>query len=559
VRRALAAALLLVAACRGASAGSPAGELRFHNHPPVQVVDDRRDLPAAPRAAVFVKEFHHFDGRWYRRVDRWMQMRPPRRAANVNAVDQVPDSTWFTNRIGARELTVEELAVGPNVTGSPEAHRPWRIVSSKVGGSAVGFVIADRRGIRYLLKFDQRGAPEVETGADVIAQRLLWAAGYNVPEDYLVRVRRQDLVVAPGAVVVDALGREQPMTAAFVDRALAGVEVAPDGTIRGLASQFLPGRPLGGHPREGVREGDPNDRVPHELRRELRGAHPIFAWVDHRDIKEDNTVDTYVADPADPAVHYVVHYLVDFGKALGAMPYTNCLRTGGLPPYELSMMARSLVTLGVWQRSARTCRALAVPGVALDNRDYDPARWRPNTLSYFPIDDHDRFDGFWGAAIVARFTPALVRAAVDQARFSDPRAARRMTELLLERRRATLRTWFAQVSPLDRFAVAARGGAWRLCFDDLAVLHGLVAADATAYRARAFDHAGRATGWRRRAPAAGLGRSCLDGLVAPRSHDGYTIVELAAERAAGALPPVLVHLAREPASRAPRVIGVWRR
>ena len=487
--------LALVASACGGQARSPAGELRFHNRAPVSLVDDRRDLPEPPREPTFVKEFHHFDGRWYKRVDRWMEMRPPRRAANVNALDEVPDSTWFENRIGARDLSPDEIATGPNLTGSPEGHRPWRIEGSKVGGTAVGFVVRDRRGIRYLLKFDERGVPDVETGADVVTQRLLWAAGYNVPEDYLVHIRREDLVVAPDARVEDALGRKRRMTAAFVDRALSRVEVGPDGTIRALASQFLPGRPIGGHAREGVREDDPNDRVPHELRRELRGAHPIFAWLDHSDIKQDNTVDSWVTDPEDPAVHYVVHYLVDFGKALGSMPYTTCLRRHGLTPYDMSMMARSLVTLGLWQRRAARCPSLQVRGVALDSDGYDPGAWRPNTLSYFPIYDHDRFDGFWGAKVVARFTAPHILAAAEQARFSDPRAARRLTEVLMKRREATLRYWFARVNPVDRFAVADGEDGWTLCFDDLALVHHLVPAGGTRYRARAFDHDGRPTGW----------------------------------------------------------------
>ena len=558
MRRPAIALTLAAVACSGSAVRSPVGALRFHNRPPVWVVDDRRDLPAPPRESPFVKEFHHWEGRWYQRVDRWMQRRPPSRATNVNALDQVPDSTWFSNRIGRRDLTPEEVAVGPNRTGSPEAHRPWRIVSSKVGGTAVGFVITDRRGIRYLLKFDEPGLPEIETGADVVTQRLLWAAGYNVPEDYLVHLRREDLVVARGAVVKDALGRERPMTDRFVDRALGQVEVGADGRIRALASQFLPGRPIGGHARDGVRHDDPNDRVPHQLRRELRGAHPIFAWLDHVDIKHDNTVDAYVADPADPSIHYVVHYLVDFGKALGAMPYILCLKRGGRAPVSVAMMARSLVTLGIWQPSAAGCRQLAAPGVALDNTGYDPARWRPTTLSYFPIYDHDRFDGFWGAAIVARFSEAHIRAAADEAHYSHPRAAARLTALLVERRRATIRYWFARVNPLDGFEAAARGPAWSLCFDDLAIVHHLSAAAATRYRARAFDHDGQATGWRQSGRATPSGRLCLDGLVPPRAGDGYTIVEIATERPGAALPPTLVHLARDPDSGAPRVIGLRR-
>jgi len=553
--KALAAALLL-SACSASAARSPAGELRFANRKPVWVVDDRRDLPAPPDPTHFVKSLHHFDGRWYKRVDRWMQLRPPRRAANVNALDEVPDSTWFTNRIGTRALAPEEVAVGPSTTGSPEAHRPWRILSSKTGGTAVGFTIRDARGVRYLLKFDARGVPEVETGTDVVAQRLLWAAGYNVPEDHVVHFRRQDLLLAPDAVVTDELGRERRMTTEFVDRALDAVEIAADGEIRGLASQFVPGRPVGGHAREGVRADDRNDRVPHELRRELRGAYAIFAWIDHKDIKEDNTVDSWVVDPEDPRVHYLVHYLVDFGKALGALPYSDCLRDRGRPPGGVSTAVRSLVTLGVWQRRAHACRRLEVRGVALESRGFDPGGWMPNTRSYFPVYDHDRFDGFWGAKIVARFTAAHIRAAAEQARFSDPRAVRALTERLLKRREATLRYWFARVSPLDRFEVARSDSGVTLCFDDLALVHGVARAAATTYRMRIFDGDGRPLGISRRVRAAAAGRTCIARLPRSAEADGYTIVELVAER--GALPPVLVHIARDPVDGGPRVIGLRR-
>jgi len=553
----LIAAVLLACAC-GGTASSPAGQLRFHNQPPVWVVDDRRHVPAPPREPTFVKEFYHWEGRWYRRIDRWMEMQPSRRAASVNALDEVPDSTWFTNRIGRRDLSPDEVAVGPNVTGSPESHLPWRVLSSKVGGSAVGFIVADRRGIRYLLKFDERGAPDLETGADVVTQRLLWAAGYNVPEDYVVHLRREDLLIAPDAVVVDALGRERPMTRRFVDRALAQIHVRPDGIIRAVASQFLPGKPIGGHTREGVRDDDPNDRVAHQLRRELRGGHPIFAWLDHTDLKQDNTVDTWVSDARDPSVHYVVHYLVDFGKALGALSYLGCRQRGGLEGYDVSMIARSLFSLGIWQRSPHPCPSLVVPGVALDNAGYDPGGWRPNTLSYFPVYDHDRFDGFWGAKIVARFSEAHIRAAASQARFSDPRAVPRLVELMLERRAATIHHWFARVNPLDRFEAVERGAPWALCFDDLALVYGVTASSATRYRARAFDYGGRPTGWRRARGAGPAGRTCLDGLLPSDAQAGYTIVEIVTERPGAALPPTLVHLARNPATGEPRVIGLRR-
>src|SRR5258705_4210165 len=38
------------------------------------------------------------------------------RAQNLNTVDEVTDSSWFTNRVGSRRLTVDEVVRGP-ITG----------------------------------------------------------------------------------------------------------------------------------------------------------------------------------------------------------------------------------------------------------------------------------------------------------------------------------------------------------------------------------------------------------------------------------------------------------
>jgi len=206
----------------------------------------------------------------------------------------VPDSTWFTNRIGVRELSPAEVRRGPAAGQGPDRSAPWRILGTKAGGSSVGFQIVDARGVRYILKFDELGIPEMETGADVIAQRLLWAAGYNVPEDNVVRFGRDQLVLADDAVVSDTFDNERPMTVRDLEAQLARVNRNDDGSYRALASRFLPGEPLGGISPLGTRIDDPNDTIAHQHRRELRGQYVLFSWLDHTDVQTDNTLDMWV-------------------------------------------------------------------------------------------------------------------------------------------------------------------------------------------------------------------------------------------------------------------------
>ena len=49
------------------------------------------------------------------------------RALNVNTVDEVPDSSWFTNRIGRREMTVADVVKGPDRLDARLARRLGRL------------------------------------------------------------------------------------------------------------------------------------------------------------------------------------------------------------------------------------------------------------------------------------------------------------------------------------------------------------------------------------------------------------------------------------------------
>lgn len=546
----------VLAACGGSSFPSA----RFENAPPVTVVDDRQDVPVPPAKTDTVRALYFFDGTFTDPVVRAMELRPALRARGVNALDEVPDSTWFTNRIGARALTPAQLVAGPTRVGSPEAHRPWTIHSTKVNGESVGFEIEDRRGERFLLKFDRAGFPEVETTADVIVDRLLWACGYHVPEDHIVYFRRGDLEIAPDATARDALGGDRPLTAADLDASLALLEIEPDGEIRGMASRIIDGVLLGGTPGEGVREDDPNDRIPHELRRDLRGALPIYAWLDHVDVKLEASLDTWVADPADPRRHYVMHYQIDFGKTLGAHALLGAeLRSGFEYAVDFAELGESFTRLGIEERPWETRGDPYLRGVGLyEARTYDPGTWKPLTPAYVPLLAADRIDYFWGAKILMRFTPEQLHAVVASARLTDPRAADYLTATLVARQRATALHAFTQVNPLDRFKVVSSPQGPRVCFDDLLLTYRLAGAHATTrYEVTSYDRQGRVVGAPTAAGAAPSGHACTAPVAIAGDAHGYTIVRITTRRPGTALS-TLVHLAHAPGHATPRVIGIWR-
>jgi hypothetical protein len=63
----------------------------------------------------------------------------------------------------------------------------------------------------------------------------------------------------------------------------------------------------------GRRGDDPNDIYAHEHRRELRGLYVVGSWINHADMKEENTLDMY-----GPESGQITHYLIDFGASMGS-------------------------------------------------------------------------------------------------------------------------------------------------------------------------------------------------------------------------------------------------
>jgi hypothetical protein len=432
------------------------------------------------------------------------------------------------------------------------------VKSSKVGGQSVGFIIEDARGDKYLLKFDEIDFPVMETATDVVVQRLLWAVGYNTPEDQIVYFDRDRLVLTEESKIKDVFGHERPMTVEDLDGELAKVR-SENGRFRGLTSRFLPGIPIGGFPQRGVRADDPNDTIPHEHRRELRGLRVVYGWLQYTDAKENNTLDVYVEDPADENRHYVVHYLVDFGKSLGANANMSLYYQDG-HSYMIDMVdiPGQILSFGLVHGTWEGTHDPGIEGVAMFDVDHF------DVGGFVPHDPYEPFlriqdqDGFWAAKILARFRPDQIRAAVEQGKYQDPRAVDYLTEVLHGRARKAARYWFRRVAPLDRFTVSKGPGGHRLCFEDLELVHRLGGRPGqTTYAAATFDEAGAATGWRQSLPGDPTGVGCFDGIQPSAGADGYVIARIALTRGKS-FDPVVVHMATDPATGALRIIGVRR-
>ena len=400
------------------------------------------------------------------------------RAKNLNTIDEVPDSSWFTNRAGRRTLTAADIAIGPDTTNGP-APGPWTVSSSKSDGVTPGFTIKDATGQRWFLKFDPPGHRAMATGTEVAVTKLMWALGYNVPENHIAYVRREQLVVGAGAKFTPAGGNERAMRIGDVDNLLERADREPDGSYRVVASKALQGKPIGRVRFYDTRSDDPNDIVSHEDRRELRAYGVFAAWLNHVDAKAINSLDTLVTENGRS---YVRHHLIDFGSALGS---------GGVAPAEHwagsqyliqpGDIGRQLVGFGFsfprWH-TERFYEARSIGRLQADNARFNPDLWKPRVPNQAFL--HARKDDkFWAAQRLTALTTDLLRAAVHAGDFGDPASEEFLVRALVERRDAIARAYLTAVNPI---VDPALDGNATLTFRNAAVDAGVAAAPES-YRA----------------------------------------------------------------------------
>ena len=376
------------------------------------------------------------------------------RAVNVNTIDEVPDSSWFTNRIGVSPFTVDDISRGPNVSGPP-APGPWTVVSGKSDGITPGFTVRDQTGVLWFIKFDPVSNPEMATGAEMIATKLFWGLGYHVPENYLTIVDAADLVATDQATIRDALGHRRTLTRADVTDLLAKGARRPDGRYRVIASRGLPGTPVGPFKYYGTRADDPNDIFPHEHRRELRGLRAFSAWLNHDDSRAINSLDTLVEVAGRTVVR---HHLIDFGSTLGSASVSaQTPRAGNEYLWEARPTLLTMLSFGFWVRPWIKVQYPNYPSIGrLEAAYFWPERWKPEYPNV-AFDNARGDDLFWAARRVMAFSDEQIQAAVTSAQYSSEGAAAYMTDVIIARRDKVGLQWLTAVNPLVRFALDAQG------------------------------------------------------------------------------------------------------
>jgi hypothetical protein len=442
----------------------------------------------APAEYVSPFVWDQVDNLVFARVSRALSIDVSGEAANATSLDEVADSSWFENRIGATPLSSEQRTLGAckpeDLLTDEVADGAWLVDHGKDNGSTEGFRVDVPGKGRYMLKADDPGEPERATAASVIGAALYNAAGFSTTCEQLVVIRRSQLTLQPGLTTTRNAGVTVPFDAAALDTVLASsTQVA--GRTRMLASKWLPGLPLGPFRYVGVRNDDPNDVIAHEDRRELRGSRLLAAWINHWDAREQNSMDLWLASDAKntrSSPGYVRHYIIDTSEAIGGGVTSPAatFRLGQTYLVSLSDVMLDFVTLGALERPwdrARLMIGREKFGL-FSVRDFDPEGWRGLYPNPAMLRMTER-DGAWMARIIARFTADDIRAIAGAGRFSDPRDTEYLTTVLIERQHAILARYLTRLSPLsDVHAV----GTDQLCAVDLARLSKAVPVDQFRYR-----------------------------------------------------------------------------
>lgn len=384
---------------------------------------------------------------------------------NVNVLDEVPNSSWFTNRIGTKDFSIEEIKRGANFNPKPKSGK-LIVLRGKTVGATPGFWVRDENGNTFILKFDPKDYPELASGAEIIATKMFWAFGYNVPENHIFRFNREDLEISEKAKVTGENNKKRKMTESDLDLILSKIARQKDGQYRALASRLINGKPLGGFTFSGRRKDDPNDIIPHEIRRDVRALKVFGAWTEHNDLRVGNTFDVFVEEDGRK---FVRHYLIDFGSTFGSdSVQVNLPEVGREHGLDFNEAGKILLSGGIYQPPWRDKNHDPVFSPAIgrySTKNFSPNKWKQN-FPLVALSQMTSLDGFWAMRKIAAFTPEQIRAIVETAEFSKQSDAEYLTKQILARQRIIVQHYANKRMGIGNLELQKNGDSYSLKFKD---------------------------------------------------------------------------------------------
>jgi hypothetical protein len=524
---------------------------------------DPRHVSCAPEPYVSPLAWDAADNTVFRPLAKIFAVDPPKEALNVNAFDEVPDSAWFENRLGRRKPKTADLLRGAcreDDMLDPAAAEPgsWLIDQGKPDGYTPGFRvrIGDRK---YMFKTDSKKEPERPSAASAIGAAVYHAVGFHTSCEQIIYFDRKLVKLKPGL----EFKRNDGVTRPFDDEALDKVfeEAGQRGNeFRFQASAWLPGFLLGPFKYEGTRKDDPNDVIPHENRRDLRGGRLVAAWLHHFDAREQNSMDSWIAaDEARPesSPGFVRHYYLDTSDSLGSLWDWDGVsrRMGHSYLLDWGDIGLDFITLGILERPWERERKVMPMFGYYHYREFSPDSWK-NEYPNPAFGRATERDNAWMARILSRFDPDDVRALATLGRFTSQEATDYIAEVMEMRLRKIVARYLLHLSPIADVRIEGRDG---LCGTDLARRRGARPAEAFTYAGEMRSAAGRKGV---RVEARGGGGVCVtlphvaaDG-GAPDDHPSrYVIVKITNGASKG---PLEAHLYDLGPARGYRVVGLER-
>ncbi|HPQ82055.1 MAG TPA: hypothetical protein PLZ86_10120, partial [bacterium] len=326
--------------------------------------------------------------------------------------------------------------------------------------------------------------------------------------------------------------------------------------VRALVTEKPEGTFIGPFSYSGRHRKDPNDRIPHQHRRELRGLSVFSAWLDNRLAVESRTADVFVGTEKDGSGH-VVHYLFGFESSLGNHERALEGFEGYVhPSAQLSPIVMGLPNITLY--SQREKPETRISHEAFDVESFEPLLWMPAVTNAAFSNSVTR-DSLWASFILSRFTDDRISAIVSTAEFSDRPLSDEIAGILAGRRDKLLKTWLSTQSPLGDFEVKRAGSGFEVTGRDVAVDSNLPGTEGSVYmwRLRTINRKANLTEWAEaQRPSAFVDGKALNLMRQGRLHD----LEIAAKRAGEDWPMHSVHvLVRKTGGGELEIAGITRR